>query len=180
MTSGSSKGLEGTATPVGFAHHDHGTCVADGLAAAETRCEKKNLRFTPVRRKVLEILLQEHRALGAYTILDRLRAEGFGSQPPVAYRALDFLVAHGLAHKIERLNAFIACAHPGENHAPAFMICRLCDSVAEAHSAVAKGALGTAARAIGFRIERTVVEAEGVCPTCAEKATDNVPENVPA
>ncbi|WP_373487993.1 Fur family transcriptional regulator [Blastomonas sp.] len=172
MTSGSSNDLEGTASPMGFAHHDHDTCVIDGLAAAEACCAKESLRFTPVRRKVLEILLQEHRALGAYTILDRLRDEGFGSQPPVAYRALDFLVAHGLAHKIERLNAFIACAHPGENHAPAFMICRLCDSVAEAHSVVAKGALGTAARAIGFRIERTVVEAEGVCPTCAEKVPD--------
>jgi Fur family zinc uptake transcriptional regulator len=42
--------------------------------------------------KTLEILLQDHRALGAYDILDRLRAAGFGSQPPVAYRALDFLV----------------------------------------------------------------------------------------
>lgn len=172
MTSRSSNDLEGTATPVGFAHHDHDTCVADGLAAAEARCEKEGLRFTPVRRKVLEILLQEHRALGAYTILDRLREEGFGSQPPVAYRALDFLVAHGLAHKIERLNAFIACAHPGENHAPAFMICRLCESVAEAQSAPARGALGAAARATGFRIERTVVEAEGVCPSCAKKAAE--------
>lgn len=156
--------------PLGFAHHDHDACVSDTLAAAEARCKADGLRFTPVRRKVLEILLQEHRALGAYTILDRLREGGFGSQPPVAYRALDFLVSNGLAHKIERLNAFIACAHPSESHAPAFMICRLCDAVAETHSTPARGALGDAARATGFRIERTVVEAEGVCPKCAEKA----------
>jgi Fur family zinc uptake transcriptional regulator len=142
----------------------------DGLSAAEARCTSEGLRFTPVRRKVLEILLQKHRALGAYVILDQLRDAGFGSQPPVAYRALEFLVANGLAHRIERLNAFIACAHPGEIHAPAFMICRLCDVVAEAQSAPARGALDAAARATGFRIERTVVEAEGVCPACAEKA----------
>jgi Fur family zinc uptake transcriptional regulator len=116
------------------------------------------------------MLLQNHRALGAYTILDRLREDGFGSQPPVAYRALDFLVANGLAHKIERLNAFIACVHPSHSHTPAFMICRLCDAVAEAQSSPARGALGDAARATGFRIERTVVEAEGVCPACADKA----------
>jgi Fur family zinc uptake transcriptional regulator len=85
--------------------------MSEALAAAEARCAAGGLRFTPVRRKVLEILLQDHRALGAYSILDRLREEGFGSQPPVAYRALDFLVANGLAHKIERLNAFIACVH---------------------------------------------------------------------
>lgn len=156
--------------PLGFLHHDHAACVSDTLAAAEARCADDGLRFTPVRRKVLEILLQEHRALGAYAILDRLREDGFGSQPPVAYRALDFLVLNGLAHKIERLNAFIACAHPGHSHAPAFMICRLCDSVAETRSSPARGALGDAARATGFRIERTVVEAEGVCPSCAPKA----------
>ncbi len=47
--------------------------------------------MTPVRRRVLEILLEKHRAMGAYDVLDRLAAEGFGNQPPVAYRALDFL-----------------------------------------------------------------------------------------
>lgn len=156
--------------PLGFARHDHAACVADALAAAENRCASEGLRFTPVRRKVLEILVQEHRALGAYAILDHLRDGGFGSQPPVAYRALEFLVAHGFAHKIERLNAFIACAHPSEAHAPAFMICRLCETVAEAQSVPARGALGEAARATGFRIERTMVEAEGLCPACAGKA----------
>jgi Fur family zinc uptake transcriptional regulator len=152
---------------LGFAAHDHGACVAAGLAAAEARCAAEGLRLTPVRRKVLEMLLREHRALGAYAILDLLREAGFGSQPPVAYRALDFLTRHGFAHKIERLNAFVACAHPGRVHAPAFMICRKCDAVAEARAPEGETDLGAAARAAGFRIERTVVEAEGVCPACA-------------
>ncbi|GGX66098.1 hypothetical protein GCM10007385_39130 [Tateyamaria omphalii] len=117
----------------------------------------------------MELLLQEHRALGAYALLDLLKDAGFGSQPPVAYRALDFLTENGFVHKIERLNAFVACSHPGESHSPAFMICRLCDSVAEAQSAPAKGVLGDAAKAAGFQIEKTVVEAEGVCPTCIDK-----------
>lgn len=156
--------------PLGFEQHDHTACVGQALAAAEARCAAEGLRFTPVRRKVLELLLQEHRALGAYAILDLLRDAGFGSQPPVAYRALDFLAEHGFVHKIERLNAFVACAHPNESHSPAFMICRVCDAVAEAHSTPAKGALGAAARATGFQIEKTVVEAEGVCPACVDKA----------
>jgi len=155
--------------PIGFTQHDHSACVGDTLAAAEARCAADGLRFTPVRRRVLEILLQEHRAIGAYAILDQLREGGFGSQPPVVYRALDFLVVNGLAHKIERLNAFIACAHPSHTHAPALLICRLCDAVAETHSSPARGTLGDAAKATGFRIERTVVEAEGVCPSCANK-----------
>ncbi|RFP86993.1 transcriptional repressor [Rhodobacteraceae bacterium 63075] len=155
--------------PVGFEAHDHAGCIQTALAAAEAHCAEHGLRFTPVRRKALEILLQEHRALGAYDMLDRLRDAGFGSQPPVAYRALEFLVDNGFAHKIERLNAFVACAHPGASHSPAFMICRDCDSVAETHSAPARGAIGDAARASGFQIERTVVEALGLCPACAGK-----------
>ena len=156
--------------PVGFDAHDHDHCVGTAIAAAEAHCADENLRFTPVRRAALEILLREHRAMGAYELLDRLNEAGFGGQPPVAYRALDFLVAHGFVHKIERLNAFIACAHPGASHSPAFLICRLCDAVAEAQSAPARGSLGEAARATGFTIERTVVEALGVCPACAGKA----------
>lgn len=155
---------------LGFEDHDHAKCVSSVLETAEKQCEEGGLRLTPVRRKVLEILLREHKALGAYAILDLLREEGFGSQPPVAYRALDFLAEHGFVHKIERLNAFVACNHPWENHSPAFMICRVCDAVAEANSAPAKGALGDAARAAGFVIEKTVVEAEGVCPACVDKA----------
>lgn len=153
---------------IGFAPHDHTICVESALEAAEKRCAKHGLRFTPVRRKVLELLLREHRAIGAYALLDLLRDAGFPSQPPVAYRALDFLSEHGFAHKIERLNAFVACAHPGASHTPAFMICRKCDAIAEARSTPAKGTLGAAARAAGFQIERTVVEAEGICPACAE------------
>ena len=157
--------------PIGFERHDHGNCVRAALAAAEARCADEGLRLTPVRRQALEILLQDHRALGAYEVLDRLRAAGYGSQPPVAYRALDFLVAHGFVHTVERLNAFVACAHPGAAHAPAFMICRSCDSVAEAQANPGRGALGDAARAAGFRIERTVVEAEGLCPACSGQDT---------
>ena len=151
---------------IGFASHDHTRCFSGGLETVETFCKANRLQFTPVRRRVLEILLQQHRALGAYEILDYLRREGLGSQPPVAYRALDFLVKHGFVHKIERLNAFIACMHPGETHTPVFMICRECDSVAEAHREPMQGQLGDAARAAGFLIERTVVEAEGLCPKC--------------
>ena len=106
--------------------------------------------------------------MGAYEILDVLREEGIGSQPPVAYRALDFLVSHGFAHKIERMNAFIACTHPGETHTPAFLICRSCDAVAETHADPARGLLGRSVRETGFRIEQAVIEAVGLCPTCSK------------
>ena len=151
---------------IGFHQHDHAHCIEDGMAAADECCRAAGARLTPARRRVLEILLERHRAMGAYEILDILRDEGLGSQPPVVYRALDFLVSQGLVHRIERLNAFAACAHPGADHTPAFLICRNCDRVAEATSDATKGRLGEAARASGFRIERAVVEAVGLCPDC--------------
>jgi len=158
--------------PIGFEQHDHNCCVDDGVEAVGAFCDAKGVQFTEVRRRVLEMLLTEHRAYGAYEILDQLREEKLGSQPPIAYRALDFLVSHGFAHKIERLNAFIACHHPGQSHTPAFLICRVCDAVAEAQSQPSRSMLGTTAKKAGFTIERTVLEAVGVCPNCAEEAAE--------
>lgn len=151
---------------IGFTRHDHDACIADGVAAVDAHCREAGLKFTPVRRRVLEYLLSAHKALGAYEILDLLREDGLGSQPPVAYRALDFLVSNGFAHKIERLNAFIACSHPSDNHAPVFLICTECDRVAEACIEPASGFLGQLAKDTGFLISRSVVEAEGLCPDC--------------
>ena len=151
-----------------FARHDHAHCASDALTRAEALAAARGVRLTPVRRRVLEILLEEHRALGAYDVLNRLAAEGFGNQPPVAYRALDFLEEQGFAHRVRRLNAFAACMHPGEAHAPAFLICRGCDAVAEAPAAPVRAALEAAAGAVGFTVERSNIEALGLCPACRE------------
>lgn len=153
---------------IGFEQHDHASCIASTLSQAEKHCASKGLKFTPVRRRSLEILLREHRALGAYDLLAVLGQDGHSAQPPVAYRALDFLVSAGFAHKIERLNAYIACSHLGNDHTPAFLICRDCRVVAEADATALESRLDVAAQAAGFQIERTVVEAEGLCPACQE------------
>ena len=152
--------------PQAFAAHDHAHCAGDVMARAEALAAERGVRLTPVRRRALEILLESHRAIGAYDMLQRLAAEGFGHQPPVAYRALDFLVDNGLAHRVRRLNAFTACMHPGEAHAPAFLICRCCDTVAEAPAESVRAALDAAAAALGFAIERSNIEALGLCPAC--------------
>lgn len=153
-----------------FAAHDHAACREGALARAEAVAEAKGLRLTPVRRRTLEILLEAHQALGAYELLDRLAEDGFGRQPPVAYRALEFLVEHGLAHRIRRLNAFAACMHPGEAHVPAFLICSACNALAEAPGAEVARALRAAAGELGFEVERMSVEAVGLCPACRESA----------
>ena len=150
-----------------FQAHDHSHCVSDAMNAALVHCEKNGLKFTPVRQRVFEILLSEHKAMGAYDILEILAKEGMGSQPPVVYRALDFLGTHGFVHKIEKLNAFVACEHPGSDHDPAFMICRSCSKVVEMEGSP-NSEISTAAKSMGFEVEAIVVEAEGLCPTCQD------------
>lgn len=154
---------------VAFADHDHADCAARILARAEKLSAARGVRLTPVRRRALEILLESHRAMGAYEVLERLAQDGFGHQPPVAYRALDFLVEHGLAHRIRRLNAFAACMAPGQHHSPVFFICRACQSVAETSSSDLRDRIHAAADAFGFEVERANVEALGLCPSCADR-----------
>ena len=149
--------------------HDHGDCISRVLDEAERRVSQDKVNFTPVRRHVLEILLESHAAMPAYGLLKRLDEDGFGSQPPVAYRALDFLMDQGFVHKVERLNAFVACMYPHEAHTPAFLVCRNCRSVAETRVASAPAALRQEAQATGFAIERSVMEAEGLCRDCASR-----------
>lgn len=155
-----------------FEPHDHHTCITGAMARAEAVVADRGLRLTPVRRRTLEILLERHGAMGAYDVLERLAADGFGHQPPVAYRALDFLVDNGLAHRIRRLNAFTACAHPGKDHHAAFLICRGCNLVAEIPAEPLRDVLEANALASGFTVERTNIEALGLCPTCRDEGTE--------
>jgi Fur family zinc uptake transcriptional regulator len=104
----------------------------------------------------------------AYERLDRRREAGPGSQPPVVYRALDFLVEHGFVHRIERLGAFAACTHGTEDHAAGFLVCRACRTVAETNLGPVAAAMVRQAEAIGFAVERVTVEAEGLCASCAK------------
>jgi len=153
-----------------FADHDHRHCRESLLDELARAAESRGLRLTPARVRVLELLSESHRAMGAYELLDRLRAEGLGSQPPAVYRALDFLLEAGFAHKVERLNAYVACCHPGSDHetgqGACFLICGRCRKVAEIEDAGLDLAVAQAAAARGFAMRRTVLEIEGTCPAC--------------
>jgi Fur family zinc uptake transcriptional regulator len=153
-----------------FDAHDHVGCRRRALDAVVAACAERRLRLTPVRAFVLETLLETHRAMSAYELLERLAAAGLGSQPPVVYRALDFLVANGFVHRIERLGAFAACTCGGTAHHAGFLVCRNCRCVAETALPRPTRGLAAAATAAGFAIERTVVEAEGLCAGCRAAA----------
>jgi Fur family zinc uptake transcriptional regulator len=147
--------------------HDHRRCTADALKHAEVLCAERAQRLTPIRRQVLEVLLESHNPLGAYEIMDRAAASGTRPAPITVYRALDFLRDNGLVHRIESRNAFVACVN---NHASGdlvvFLLCERCGAVGEAASAAVADQLKAAARAAGFIPKTPVIEITGICSHC--------------
>jgi Fur family transcriptional regulator, zinc uptake regulator len=103
----------------------------------------------------------------AHQLLDRMHATHHGAAPPTVYRALDFLMEQGLFHRVERLNAFIACSDADHPHAFQFLICGKCGTVAEMEDRAAEKALERAAQREGFHLMNAVVEIEGTCATCS-------------
>ena len=111
--------------------------------------------------------------------MDRLRQTRRGAAPPTVYRTLDFLLEHGLIHRVERLSAFVGCiagctADPdGESHAHAaqFLICRKCGHVVEMQDHAVAEVLARAAKQAGFSISSATIEAEGLCSTCHSAAS---------
>jgi len=147
--------------------HDHGRCAADALRHAEALCDQRSQRLTPTRRQVLEVLLSSHKPLGAYEIIDRAAKHGTRHAPITVYRALDFLIENGLAHRIESRNAFIACVHRhGSDDLMVFLICERCGEVGEAPSQMVADSLKAATRAAGFAPKAPVIEITGICANC--------------
>jgi Fur family transcriptional regulator, zinc uptake regulator len=150
------------------AHHDHDDCISTALGAAERVCREKGLRFTGLRRLVLELVWTSHRPVGAYEILDRLNRQGKKAAPPTVYRALDFLIEAHLVHRLDSLNAFVGCPDPGKSHAGQFLICRQCRSVAELDDDDISLLVGQKAAGHGFTAVRQMVEIEGLCRDCGD------------
>ena len=147
--------------------HAHEKCVDAALAAAEEVCESRGLRLTPIRRRVLELVWAQHEPVGAYELLDRLRGEKRNAAPPTVYRALEFLLAHGLVHRIESLNAFVGCGEPARSHTGQFLICGTCGIVGELDDPEIETMLAEKAGKLGFSVQRQTIEIMGQCPGCS-------------
>lgn len=116
---------------------------------------------------VMGALTNSDGPLSAYTILDQLRDHGFRA-PLQVYRALDKLVEFGLVHRLESLNAFVACRHPGcDGHQTiAFMICESCGQVNEISDGVLTKRLKALADEASFALKKTTIELRGLCRIC--------------
>jgi Fur family transcriptional regulator, zinc uptake regulator len=146
------------------AHHQH--------VSAEEHCARRGLKLTELRRQVYDALASAPGAMGAYDLIDALADQGRKRLAPVSiYRALDFLLDAGLAHKIASRNAFVACPHRHDSEElVVFLICDNCGRVSESTSESVVRGLGEVARRAGFHPKGQVVEMHGRCATCAPEA----------
>lgn len=136
--------------------------VAAVLKTAETRSLEAGLRFTPLRKRVLELLVGAGRPVKAYDLIGQLKS-GAATAPPTIYRTLEALEAMGLAHRIASLNAYVACGNGGEHHAAWFLICDCCGS-AEEIARPSIQALEPIQQQNDFQIQ--ALEAHGRCAIC--------------
>jgi Fur family zinc uptake transcriptional regulator len=122
------------------------------------------------------VLAESHKPLGAYEIIDEAAKAAPRPAPITIYRALDFLIANGLVHRIASRNAFLACVHHHASGAlVAFLICEDCGTVGEAPSAEVGDKITTAAHSAGFTPKMSVIEITGLCAHCtAERMEEQV------
>lgn len=154
-------------------NHEHGhglegAPLERALARAQRNVEAAGEKMTPVRRRALDLLLRAGGPVKAYDLMSGFGPGGETAKPPTVYRALDFLMKRGLVHKIERLNAFIACGHEGggEAHTAAFLVCDCCGAATEIDPPPSS-AVEAAAKARGYALTGVTLEAHGLCPDCA-------------
>ena len=155
-------------------HHVHD--AAGFVAAVERACNERGLRLTAIRARVLGLVAQAGRPIKAYDLLEQIRldnsreGEGAGAAaPPTVYRALDFLLANGFIHKLESVNAFVACHHPNSaQHSVPFLICSRCHSAVELEDRAIVELLDGKARELGFSPQAQTLEVHGLCAKCAQ------------
>ncbi len=148
--------------------HVHG--AGDFVAAVERACAARGLRLTPIRAHVLGLIAEVAQPIKAYDLLERVRdGDGPGAAaPPTVYRALDFLLANGFIHKLESVNAFVACHHPNaDKHSVPFLICTRCHQAVELEDQAVVENLDRQARALGFSPQTQTLEVHGICASCS-------------
>lgn len=136
------------------------------METADQLCREKGLRFTKLRRRVLQLVWTSHKPVGAYEVLQKLTTEGRKAAPPTVYRALEFLIEAELVHRLDSLNAFVGCADPSSSHSGQFLICRSCRSVAELDNRDISTVVQEAASDLGFTAVRQMLEIQGLCEAC--------------
>jgi Fur family zinc uptake transcriptional regulator len=133
-------------------------------------CAVKGLELTPIRQVLLAHLWEHKVPVKAYDLIEVLRQSGIGSpKPPTVYRTIDFFEGQGLVHKINALNAYLPCHHPGKHQTCQFLICDECENVEEFCDAELSMMIPMKAKKRLFEPRVSFVEVFGRCDVCLGK-----------
>ena len=145
---------------------NHKININEALKKAENICNKKGVKLTKLRKKVLTLILKNHGYVKAYDLLNDLKKSDASAKPPTVYRSLDFLMEHGFIHKIQSLNAFVGCSHPDEHEDCYFLICKECKNIEECCSNKVKKVLTSTSGKNNFSPNQVTLEITGICQDC--------------
>lgn len=141
--------------------------LSDQLNAAQHWCLARGEKLTDIRRDVLSLLLSHGHSMKAYDILSELQQSRPTAAPPTVYRALDFLLQVGLIHRLDSLNAFVACPEFAlTHHHGVLLVCENCHGVTEIADAPWMSHLTDAVAALGFAPGHQELEIKGLCSAC--------------
>lgn len=136
------------------------------LDKAYEHCKNQGYRYTEPRARVLKILVEEKRPLGAYEILQRLSSEIENPKPPTVYRAIQFWHQEGFIHCIDSLKSYVACSHGHHVDQIQFLICTECDFVKELECTINLGYISNVLKMCDFSIMNCTIEIKGLCGNC--------------
>ena len=137
---------------------------------AEDVCQSKGDRLTDLRRNIFELLVKAEKPLKAYDIVEKMRDLGKRMHPTTIYRILDFLTSNGLVHRVDALNAYIACTKNHGDHPSLLFICSNCSKTAEIDDPVLCGSIHENLVKLGMSYNNSCIEVKGQCEHCALKA----------
>lgn len=160
-------------------HHSHCSVhhinIDDRMQEARLLCESKGSRFTALRQDIYKLILESQKPLGAYDLISQLQSlrkdddKTTNVAPPTVYRSLEFLLAHGLIHQLNSINAFVPCCHPRQTHAAAFLICENCQKVQECSNVPVNEIIQFSEQDAGFAVKKSTIELSGICHSCKHK-----------
>ena len=128
---------------------------------------KRGIRFTKPRQQILAVIDSSDKPLGAYDIIEEISKTDIKPKPATIYRATEFLTEHGFIHKIESLNAFVACREDHAHKSTQFIICTACERVEEAHICSTPKLLQEESQKRKFQLSHWHAELYGICAECA-------------
>ncbi len=150
-------------------NHDHKECSKTVIEHAKEVCRKGSLNLTPIRKKVLEIVASNHKPARAYDLLAKLKEGGFSDKPPTVYRALDFLIEHKMVHKLNTINAYVACFNNETEEVSCFLICEKCQDIEEFQDEGIIKAIANISKSKNIDVRNINLEISFKCDQCAKE-----------